>query len=187
MTFFVMVLSCNTGYRIVNLIVYTPFTDPQKNYDAIIGEISKTGLSDSIHVIGRPIHISTLYFEVDSQKANKLGISVDSVYALFTPELKKTKSYENLRDLYLNSQDGNKIPVSAIASIHLISDYYKPEVYFTRPETYTYNQRNAVKLVIYTKPGQSRKIIQELKFIMQKYSTNNTSIPINTEFEIVKE
>jgi hypothetical protein len=185
--FFILFSSCNVGHRIVNLVVYTPFTNPQKKYDSIIGEISKTGLSDSIHVIGRPILISALYVEVDSQKAEMFDISVDSVYALFRHGLRNPKTFDSLQNIYINSKGGKKIPVTAIASFHLIPEYYRPEIYFTHPETYTYKERDAVKIIIYTKPGQSGKMIGELKYIMQKHFTNDAPFPEACDFEIVRE
>ncbi|MBW1294999.1 hypothetical protein [Aquimarina litoralis] len=159
--FFLTFNSCASYQKneILELIVRNEFLDPPKAYDMLIEDFVKTGLIDSLKIIGRPISIPKLEFEIDTLRIHQMGISM----SLIQENLKKidpSKGIDEIIHQYITTESGQEIPLSAVCKAYLKAGYYKPEIFASIPETYYYKDEKVVKIVFYPKKDNTKRLIE---------------------------
>ena len=176
---------CKSGNQlgIVNIIIYGDIV-PEKNFDSLIYEFTETGLLDSVQVSGWPILIPKLTIEIDTLRAEHLGLNIDEIDKQI-----KTISYDTLKTtkidhLYFYSSKGRKIPLNIIADFLLSNQSYKPEIYKPAPSCFWYKRECVVKIELFCKKGNSKKLAKYALRKMQEYAS--TTFIGNWRFEIIK-
>jgi hypothetical protein len=160
----------------VNLIVYTYFVNPQATYDSICKDFTQSGLVDSLKIIGRPILVPAIVFKIDTLRVKMCGISMAELQGKIKriDKLKPLKELE--KQLVIADASGRQIRFETFTSICFQAEYYRPEIYLPKPESFKYHGIIAVKIEFYCKNANKKKLVELIKSNIHRYS----------DFEIVK-
>ncbi|MEM6813789.1 MAG: hypothetical protein AAF600_05275 [Bacteroidota bacterium] len=166
----------------VNVIVYNNFFYSQKNYDSITAEFLKSDLVDSLKIVGRPIKKSYLTFQIDTLAVTRYGVAMEVLDKKI--DSIRGKSIEEVQQARVSNKSGQRIPLSAISKIYASWDYYRPDIYLPEPSSFEYQDRKAIKIKLYTKKRNTRKLRAfASKKVMEFLNTARAS---HYEFEILK-
>jgi hypothetical protein len=154
----------------LNLIIYTDFINPKSTYDSLRKDIMLTGLADSITITGMPIMVPAIYIQIDTTKANLLGIAPDDIYDKIEKSDKDNNFINELQKMYIKNKSGQMIPIANIISIHYSLDYYMPEVFKPSPDTFCYQGIRAVKVELYCQKRNEKKLGEYIKGHIDDYA-----------------
>lgn len=153
------------------LIVYTHPVNPKATFDSLRLDIMQTTWVDSIDIIGRPLTESKLLIEFDSLKGQRYGIHKTD----FNKQLKEKLPLDDLKraDRLLNSKfkvgGGREVPLSALAEVRSTWDFYLPHIYIPEPKTFTYDEKEAVKVILYGGMKNEQKLREFINKRMPQY------------------
>lgn len=167
----------------VNVIVYNNFFYSQKNYDSITAEFLKSDLVDSLHFVGLPIKKSLFAFQIDTMAITRYGIAMEVLDKKI--DSIREKSIEEISQAWVASKSGQRVPLSVISKVYATWDYYRPDIYLPEPSSFKYQDRKAIKIKLYTKKRNTRKLRAfASKKVMEFLNTAKASYD---EFEILNE
>ncbi|MCP4179852.1 MAG: hypothetical protein GY756_18990 [bacterium] len=177
-------INCNSDKStVVSLIDYTSYVEPSKTYDSMRKDYTRSGLTDSLKIIGHAIFEPVIKFRIDTLLVNRYGVSLEKLQEKIAT-FKKLKSIKEIENERIITDSGAEIPITAIISIHYTSGHYKPEIFLPKPERYKYKGRRAVIIEIYFKKKNQKKLIEFIKSNFHKYSDSYT---FDFEYEILKQ
>ncbi len=167
----------------VNVIVYSDFFYSQKNYDSITTEFLKSDLVDNLQIVGRPIKKSYLTFQIDTMAITRYDLAIEAVDKKI--DSIREKSIEEISQAWVTSKSGQRIPLSVISKVYATWNYYRPDIYLPEPSSFKYQDRKAIKIKLYTKKRNTRKLRAfASKKVMEFLNTAKASYD---EFEILNE
>jgi len=178
--------SCASLNGQLSLIIYTDFMNPKSTYDSLRKDIMFTGLVDSIIIIGIPIVIPVFSIQIDSLKTNQFGISYDDIYDKIKESAIVSNSFNELQNIYMKTKSDQKIPISAFVSFYTSQDYYKPEIFKPKPESFYYQGIKAVKIEFYYEKRNEKALNEYIKSNIDDYSDVINFNYDKIEYEIVK-
>lgn len=146
----------------LEVIVYNKFFNPQKEYDALIEDFTATSLIDSLKIIGRPIEIPSIKFEIDTSRVIEVGIP----FNVIDEQLKKWSQLNDINEIsnqVVTNEPGQKIPLSFICKFYIKAEYYKPEVFIPTPKAFDHEGFSVVKIEFYLKSKDKKKLIEFIK------------------------
>ncbi len=166
----------------VSVIIYSDFFYPQKNYDSLITDFLESNMIDSVKAVGAPIKKHRWIFQIDSLVAFQYGLEIEELDKKIASI--RGKSIEEIHRATLVNKSGQTIPLSAVSRVYGKSYYYRPKVYLPEPSSFKYKDRKAVKIQLYTRKGNKKKLREfiskrTLRFFHKSKSTLG-------EFEIIK-
>lgn len=153
----------------VDLIFYTYFTNPKETYDSLITDFTRSGLVDSIKIIGRPITVPSLDIQIDTAAAHRYGILLETLKEKIDM-LHQLASPDELSEQFVINKSGQKIPVPAFLEVYIKPEQYKPKIFIPKPEVYHYKDQRAVKMEIYCKRKNEKKLIEFIQSRVPDYS-----------------
>ena len=180
----VLLGSCATRNKVkpVNIIVHGNILNPQTTYDSIKTIIKSSGLVDSLKFIGHPIRKLLLVFKIDTLAINRHNISYEAFH-----EKAKSLSYKSssneLRRASIINKFGQKIPLNEVSRVYLKWEYYLPQIYKPKPDSFYFRSRKAVKIELYGDKKDKKKILELMEKNLSELSGH--SMPKLWEFEII--
>ena len=140
------------------LIIYRQFLHTDKAIQGFYKELIVLDNVDSILVYGCPLFEQEIEIKIDSMRAEFYNISVVEIQQQLKNN--KNKDIQNIENYRIESENGEKIPLSAVASFHLIQTTKKTEIYKPKPETYYHNNRPAIKLELFYHDYRKKKLAE---------------------------
>jgi hypothetical protein len=104
-------------------------------------------------------------------RVNQYRISYEKLQDRITA-IDKSKSINELEELFVINDYGQEVPIMAFAEIYVKPEYYEPEIFVPKLESYNYQGRRAVKIELYCKKKNEKELIDFIKKIIQTYSHN---------------
>jgi hypothetical protein len=183
-TIFAGFCSSSDQPAIVNIIVYEDFADPKKTYDSLVQDFNESELVDSIKIIGRPVSVPVVKFKFDTLRVERYGVDFKEIDSLVKTLSHKSFDIDKLNNMLVDGYDGVKIPISAISDIILEQEHYRPEIFLPTPECFKFKNECVVKVELFCKRKNMRKLINFIQENIPKYTTGFTNE--NWRYEIVK-
>ncbi|MBN1181084.1 MAG: hypothetical protein JXB49_02275 [Bacteroidales bacterium] len=143
--------------------------NPQKTYDSLRNDFTNSGLIDSLKIIGRPITVSSIHFHIDTSIIKKYNVSIGNVKEQIAV-MDKSTTLNELMDQFIINDSGQKVPIHTFIEFKLMSEYYEPEIYVPNPEVYYYHDKKAVKIELYCKKENEKKLIEFVSRNISDYS-----------------
>ncbi len=178
--------------NVIHLLIYHDFIKPAEIYKSLRHDIIFTNYVDSIKIIGCPVKVPVIDVEIDTARAILFGFNIKEISNQISDSLK----YLSNKDDIMNKKIGYDtllMPISNIASFHYKLGYQEPDVFLPQPDIYYYNNKRAVRLDLYYKTDDKKKLIQYIRENIDNYlkidrmSYFYSSGKEKVEYEIIEE
>jgi hypothetical protein len=171
-------LTFNTTYsqpdkRVINLILFSDFTNPPMTISALKDDIVNTGFIDSIRIVGCPIHATVVTLRIDTLRAIQFGFDINTLGELIADSPDASKCSNDLAKLLIKNTKGDKVPASGFASLYLTAGFKDKDIFLPGPEVFYYKNQRAILLELHYDPVSKKKLVEHIKRTIDAVVSNN--------------